>query len=104
MRMPEPDQRLIARRAEYAAGLRKLVPGEGVICTPDELRAYEYDGLTAYKATPLAVVLPSSTAEVAAVLRYCKSHGLKIVPRGAGTSLSGGALPVGTASSSPSAR
>jgi glycolate oxidase len=94
MRMPEPDQRLIARRAEHVAGLRKLAPGEGVISTADELRAYEYDGLTAYKATPLAVVLPTSTAQVAAVLRYCKTHGLKIVPRGAGTSLSGGALPV----------
>src|SRR4051812_1450438 len=94
MRMPVPDPALIARRAEFVAALRRIVPGEGVIAAPDELRAFEYDGLTAYHATPLAVVLPSTTAQVSAVLAYCHKVGLNIVPRGAGTSLSGGALPV----------
>jgi glycolate oxidase len=94
MRMPASDQSKIARRAEYVAALRRIVPGEGVIAARDELRAFEYDGLTAYHATPLAVVLPSTTEQVSAVLAYCRRAGLNIVPRGAGTSLSGGALPV----------
>ena len=61
---------------------------------PMARRAYETDGLTAYRQAPLVVALPSTTAEVAAVLRYCHENRLKVVPRGAGTSLSGGALPL----------
>jgi glycolate dehydrogenase FAD-linked subunit len=94
MQMPEPDQRVIARRAEIAAALRRIVPGEGVILAEPERRAFETDGLTAYRQPPLVVVLPSSMAQVAAVLRYCAAEGIKVVPRGAGTSLSGGALPL----------
>src|SRR5947209_1933657 len=94
MEMPAPDQAVIAGRDEIAAALRQIVPGEGVILSEPECRAYESDGLTAYHQSPLIVVLPSTLAEVAAVLRYCKAEGIKIVPRGAGTSLSGGALPL----------
>src|SRR6266403_602996 len=94
MEMPAPDQAVIARRDEIAAALRQIVPGEGVILSAPERRAYESDGLTAYHQPPLVVVLPSTVAEVAAVLRYCKAEGVKVVPRGAGTSLSGGALPL----------
>src|SRR5436305_3505069 len=94
MEMPLPDASVLARRDEITAALRRIVPGEGVIVSEPERRAYESDGLTAYRQSPLVVVLPSTTAEVAAVLRYCKSEGIKIVPRGAGTSLSGGALPL----------
>jgi glycolate oxidase len=94
MEMPAPDQATIARRDEIAAVLRQIVPGEGVIVSEPERRAYESDGLTAYHQPPLVVVLPSTVAEVAAVLRYCKTEGIKVVPRGAGTSLSGGALPL----------
>src|SRR5436305_3071121 len=94
MEMPAPDQGVIARRNEIAAALRQIVPGEGVILSEPERRAYESDGLTAYHQPPLVVVLPSTLAEVAAVLRYCKAEGIKVVPRGAGTSLSGGALPL----------
>jgi glycolate oxidase len=94
MRMPEPDASTIARRAEIADALRRIVPGEGVIVTEAELRAYESDGLTAYRQPPMLVVLPETTAQVAQVLRYCQSTGVKVVPRGAGTSLSGGALPL----------
>src|SRR5882757_8454205 len=93
MEMPAPDQGVIARRDEIAAALRQIVPGEGVIVSEPERRAYESDGLTAYHQPPLVVVLPSTVAQVAAVLRYCKAEGIKVVPRGAGTSLSGGALP-----------
>jgi glycolate oxidase len=94
MRMPTPDAAVIARRAEIAAALRRIVPGEGVILEEDERRAYESDGLTAYRQPPLLAVLPSDTAQVSQVLRYCHEQGVKVVPRGAGTSLSGGALPL----------
>ena len=94
MKMPDPDQATIARKAEIAAALREIVPGEGVIVEEQELKAYESDGLTAYRQVPLIVVLPSTTEEVGRVLAYCHEHEVKVVPRGAGTSLSGGALPL----------
>ncbi len=58
------------------------------------MRAFETDGLTAYRQMPLVVVLPETTAQVSDVLRYAYENGIKVVPRGAGTSLSGGALPL----------
>jgi len=94
MKMPEPDVAIIARKEEIAAALRRIVPGEGVIVDEDELRPYESDGLTAYRQPPLMVVLPETTDQVSRVLRYCFENGVKVVPRGAGTSLSGGALPL----------
>ena len=94
MEMPAPDRAVIGRREEIAAALRNIVAGEAVIVSEAERRAYESDGLTAYRQPPLIVVLPSTVAEVAGVLRYCKAEGVKVVPRGAGTSLSGGALPL----------
>ena len=94
MEMPKPDQNVIARRVEIATALQEIVPGEGVIVDEDELRPYESDGLTAYRQLPLIVVLPETTEQVAEVLRYCHANGVKVVPRGAGTSLSGGALPL----------
>ncbi len=92
--MPKPDEAVIARRAELATALRAIVPGEGVIDQAVELKAYESDGLTAYRQPPLLVVLPETTEQVSKVLAYCKAEGVKVVPRGAGTSLSGGALPL----------
>ena len=92
--MPAPDGAVIQRRAEIVEALQRIVPGEGVIVSEAERRAYESDGLTAYRQIPLIVVLPSTVEQVAAVLRYCKQSGIKVVPRGAGTSLSGGALPL----------
>jgi len=97
MHMPKPDQAVIARRAELAQALRTIVSGEGVIDSEEELRAFDCDGLMAYKQLPLIVVLPESTAEVAAVLKYCHANNVKIVPRGAGTGLSGGAMPLADA-------
>ena len=94
LKMPAPDQAVLLRRQEIAAALRAIVPGEGVIDSLDELRVYETDALTAYRQVPLLVVLPETTAQVAAVLAYCHAQKLKVVPRGAGTSLSGGALPL----------
>jgi glycolate oxidase len=94
MKMPEPDAAVIARKDAIAAALRAIVPGEGVIVDEDELRPYESDGLTAYRQAPLIVVLPETTGQVSRILRYCHDNGVKVVPRGAGTSLSGGALPL----------
>ena len=92
--MPEPDRQVIAKKDAIVAKLRTIVPGEGVIATEDELRAYECDGLSAYRQIPLAVVLPETTEQVSRILRICNAEGVKVVPRGAGTSLSGGALPL----------
>jgi len=92
--MPEPDPATVAQRAEIIAALQSIVPGEGVVVSEAERRAYESDGLTAYRQLPLVVVLPSTVEQVAAVLRFCGERGVKVVPRGAGTSLSGGALPL----------
>lgn len=94
MEMPKPDESVIARRRELADALRAIVPGEGVIDGDEELRAYDCDGLMAYKQLPLIVVLPETTEQVSQVLRYCHANNVKIVPRGAGTGLSGGALPL----------
>src|SRR5437870_1516071 len=94
MKMPTPDAAVLLRRAEIVEALRRIIPGEGVIVSETERRAYESDGLTAYRQLPMIVVLPSRVEQVAAVLRYCKQAGVKVVPRGAGTSLSGGALPL----------
>ena len=94
MRMPEPDAGVLARRGAIVEGLRRIVAGEGVIEDEDALGAYECDGLTAYRQPPMVVVLPETTEQVSAILRYCLEAGVKVVPRGAGTSLSGGALPL----------
>ena len=93
--MPVPDAGVLARREEIVDALRAIVPGEGVIATEREMRPYESDGLTAYRQLPMVVVLPATTAQVSGVLAYCHAHDVKVVPRGAGTSLSGGALPLG---------
>ncbi len=93
MEMPRPDRGLIARRDRIVAALRAVLPADAVIDDPAETRAYECDGLTAYRCAPLAVVLPRSTAEVAAALAVCHAEGVPVVPRGTGTSLAGGALP-----------
>jgi len=94
IRMPEPDQTVLARRAEILEALRQIVPGEGVIDSERERRAFECDELTAYQQLPMVVVLPENTQQVVGVLRYCKANRMKVVPRGTGTSLSGGALPL----------
>ena len=94
MRMPQPDSGVIARREEIANALRGIIAAESVIVDDDALRAYESDGLTAYRQPPLIVVLPETTQEVSEILRYCHDGRVKVVPRGAGTSLSGGALPL----------
>src|SRR6201986_4073923 len=92
--MPASDQAVLGRRAEIVAALRVIVPGEGVIDSPAEMVPYESDGLMAYRQPPMVVGLPDNTEQVSKVLKYCFDEGIKVVPRGSGTSLSGGALPL----------
>lgn len=93
MKMPRPDTEVLNQKPALIASLRRLIP-EGVIADEDALIAYDSDALTAYRQKPMAVVLPRTADEVSAVLNFCLSHKIKVIPRGAGTSLSGGALPV----------
>ena len=93
MLMPQPNASVLSQKAQIVARLREVIPQDAVISDEMETRAYECDALTAYKCPPLAVVLPSSTEEVAAVLKVCHQMGVPVVPRGSGTSLAGGALP-----------
>ncbi|MEQ1953861.1 FAD-linked oxidase C-terminal domain-containing protein [Mesorhizobium yinganensis] len=92
--MPTPDAATLRRRAEIVADIRRIVPGEGVVDTVNEMRAFESDGLTAYRQLPLVVVLPETTKQVSKILKYCDERNIRVVPRGSGTSLSGGALPL----------
>ncbi len=89
VRMPDPDRAVLDRRSRIVTALRAIVRGEGVIADQLEMRPYETDGLTAYRQLPMVVVLPETTQQVAEVLRYCHDEGIKVVPRGAGTSLVG---------------
>src|SRR5690349_8409471 len=92
--MPAADQAVLNRRDAIVAALRAIVPGEGVIDSAAEMLPYESDGLMAYRQPPMVVVLPDTTEQVSRVLKYCHAQGIKVVPRGSGTSLSGGALPL----------
>ncbi len=91
---PVPNQATLAKRDQVVAALRRAVPGDGVIADALRLKPYETDGLAIYRQPPLAVVLPETTDQVAAVLRVCHEMNVRVIPRGAGTSLSGGALPL----------
>ncbi|MCX7316168.1 MAG: FAD-binding protein [Hyphomicrobiales bacterium] len=89
---PVPDQAIVARRDDIIAGLARLLPADGLVTSDDERRAFETDALTAYRKMPLAVALPTTTEQVAAIMAYCHTNGVKVVARGAGTSLAGGAI------------
>ena len=95
MNLPSPRPERLARRAELVGRLAPLVDAGGLIHRQEDLVAYECDGLSAYRQAPLAVALPTSAEQVAAVLRACSELDIPIVPWGAGTGLSGGALPLG---------
>ena len=92
MLFPPSDIAILARRTEIVAALKRLVP-DGVVSEPAGLAAYDGDALSAYRQSPLVCVLPKTKNDVSAVLRFAEDEGIPIVPRGAGTSLSGGALP-----------
>ncbi|TVR09622.1 MAG: FAD-binding protein [Salinarimonadaceae bacterium] len=90
---PQPDQSILARRDAILAGLAAILPEDALITSEDERRVFDTDALTAYRRMPLAVVLPRTTEEVSAVMRFLHGEGVNIIARGAGTSLAGGAIP-----------
>lgn len=92
--MPKPSERVLADREAIVSAMRAIVPGEGVVESERQMAVFETDALTAYRQLPLVVVLPETVQQVAAVLRYCHENEVPVVPRGSGTSLSGGSLPL----------
>jgi glycolate oxidase len=92
--MPKVDRKLISKKVDIVADLKKIIKAENVLDHEDETRPFETDALTAYKQKPLVVVFPENTKEVSKILAYCNQERIKVVPRGAGTGLSGGALPL----------
>ena len=90
--MPEPDQLTLDNSESIIADLRKI--SKNVLSEEEEKAVYETDGLSVHRQRPIAVVLPETTKEVSEVLKYCYRNNVKVVPRGAGTGLSGGALPL----------
>lgn len=92
--MPAPDATILAKRPQVQEALRALMDRPNDLISEDlALKVYETDGLSAYRQVPLAVALPRTTKEVARLLAYCHQHGIKVIARGSGTSLAGGALP-----------
>ena len=92
--LPEIDRKTIDNKSSIVKNLSKLTNPENVLSHADEIKPYETDALAAYTQTPLAVVLPENTNEVSEILKYCHKENIKVIPRGAGTGLSGGALPL----------
>ncbi len=92
--MPPVDPDALARRQAIADDLKIILGEKGVIADHAGMSVYESDALAGYRQAPLVVALPANTAQVAETLKYCHDNHVKIVPRGAGTSLSGGALPL----------
>ena len=92
--MPKIDRKVILKKDVIVKYLKKIINPENVLDHEDELRPFETDGLSAYKQKPLIVVFPENTEEVSKILAYCNQEKIKVVPRGAGTGLSGGALPL----------
>jgi len=92
--MPKIDRKLISKKKEIVENLKKIIKAENILFHEDQTRPFETDGLSAYKQKPLIVVFPENTKEVSKVLTYCNQARIKVIPRGAGTGLSGGALPL----------
>ena len=92
--LPKIDQSIIERKKYIFSKLKKLTATENFLSHEAEIKPYETDALAAYKQTPLGVILPESTEEVSNILKFCYQENIKVVPRGAGTGLSGGALPL----------
>jgi len=92
--MPKIDRKLISRKEEIVSALKKIIKSENILDHEDQVRPFETDGLSAYKQKPLLVIFPENTKEVSKILAFCNRERIKVVPRGAGTGLSGGALPL----------
>ena len=92
--MPKIDRKILAKKKMIIKNLKKIIKTENVLDHEDQTRPFETDALTAYKQKPFAVVFPENTQEVSKILKFCNQERVKVVPRGAGTGLSGGALPL----------
>jgi glycolate oxidase len=92
--MPKVEKSIISNKDKIVSDISKIIKEENILSHNDEIKPYETDALAAYKQTPLVVVLPETVEEVSAVLKYCNENKIKVVPRGAGTGLSGGSLPL----------
>jgi len=93
LKMPKINRKIVAKKDIIVKKLRKIISPENVLDHQDELKPFETDALSAYKQKPLIVVFPENTNEVSKILAYCNEEKIKVIPRGAGTGLSGGALP-----------
>ena len=92
--LPKIDKSTILKKNKIVSNLKKIIKSENVLDHNDEIKPYETDALSAYKQKPLVVVLPENIQEVSKILKYCNEEKIKVIPRGAGTGLSGGALPL----------
>ena len=94
LQMPKVQKSIISNRDKIISDIRKIIRKENVLSHEDEIRPYETDALTAYRQMPLLVALPETVEEVSEILKYCNANKIKVVPRGAGTGLTGGSLPL----------
>ena len=94
LQMPKIENSILSSREKIISNIKKIVNPENVLYHQDEIKPYETDALVAYRQTPLLVVLPETVEEVSKILKYCNENKIKVVPRGAGTGLSGGSLPL----------
>jgi glycolate oxidase len=92
--MPQIDQSVLNDREKIVRDLKRFTNPINIISDPEGITPYETDALSAYIQKPMVVVLPENTTEVSNILKYCHENNIKIVPRGSGTGLSGGALPL----------
>ena len=94
LQMPKVDNSILSNRDNIISEVQKIINPDNVLSHIDEIKPYETDALAAYKQVPLLVVLPETVEEVSKILKYCNENKIKVVPRGAGTGLSGGSLPL----------
>jgi len=94
LKMPKVDREVLNNKEKIIKDISAFTKKENILTEHEELKPYETDGLTAYKQTPMIVVLPETTHEISKILSYCDKNKIKIVPRGAGTGLAGSALPL----------
>ncbi len=92
--MPKPEENTLRSRSELVRRLRRILPDESVIDSETGMRAYECDGFTMYRQLPLVVLLPETVQQVSQIMALAAEMNVKVVPRGSGTSLSGGAMPL----------
>ena len=94
LQMPKVQKSILNKKDEIISEVKKIIKKENVLSHEDEIRPYETDALTAYRQKPLLVVLPETIEEVSKILKYCNENKVKVVPRGAGTGLTGASLPL----------